>query len=87
MMHSFAGCINLLCKDFESMECARPFLKLKIHWVPLTTSLVTMSRFFLHQNHCDCNVKKFGYNEHPLITNSFFRIFLLVVNGTQCNLH
>ena len=29
----------------------------------------------------DCNVKKFAYNEPPLITSSFF---LLVVSGAQC---
>ena len=28
--------------------------------------------------------KKFGYNEHPLITSSFFYISLLVVSRTQC---
>ena len=27
---------------------------------------------------------KLGYNEHILITNSFFCIILLVVSGTQC---
>ena len=27
---------------------------------------------------------KFGYNEHILITNSFFCIILLVVSRTQC---
>ena len=32
----------------------------------------------------DCNVIKFGFNEHTPVTNSFFCIFLLVVSETQC---
>ena len=28
--------------------------------------------------------KKFGYNENPLLTSSFFCIFLLIVSGTHC---
>ena len=32
----------------------------------------------------DNNVNSFSYNEHPLKMSSFFRIFLLVVRGTQC---
>ena len=31
----------------------------------------------------DCNARKLSYNEHPLVTYSFFCIFLLVVSGTQ----
>ena len=31
----------------------------------------------------DCHVKKFGYNEHPLITSSFFYIFLHGLIRTQ----
>ena len=31
----------------------------------------------------NCNVKTFGYNEHPLITNSFFCILLFVVRGEK----
>ena len=42
-----------------------------------------MSRF-LCVKIFECNVKKFGYNDHPLIRSNFFCIFLLVVNGTQC---
>ena len=45
--------------------------------------LATMSRC-----HCikiiDSNVKKFGYNEHPLVTSGFLCIFLLIVSRTQC---
>ena len=29
-------------------------------------------------------LKKFAYNEHPVITSSFFCIFLFVVSRTQC---
>ena len=54
-----------------------------LHWVSLTTSSVTTSRF-LYIKITDCNVKKFGYSENPLITSSIFCIFLLVVSGTQC---
>ena len=32
-------------------------------------------------NIIDCNVKKFGYNEYPLITKCLFCIFLL---GSKC---
>ena len=58
-----------------------------LHWVPLTTSSVTMSTrlqwvgFFA--SIIDSNVKKFGYCEHPLRTSSFLFIYLLVISGTQ----
>ena len=39
-----------------------------------------MSRFLCIKI-IDCNVKKFGYNEHPLVTTSVFCIFLLDVIG------
>ena len=32
----------------------------------------------------DCNVNKFSYNVNPLITSSFFCIFLLVISRTEC---
>ena len=38
-------------------------------------------QYFLYIKLIDSNVKKFGYNKHPLITNRFFSIFLLVVSG------
>ena len=54
----------------------------QLHFVPLTTSSVTTSKRLCIKI-IDCNVKKFGYNEHPLVTCSFYCIFLLVVSGTQ----
>ena len=44
-----------------------------------------MNGFFC-MNIIDCNVKKFGYNEHLMIMSSFFCIFILVVSGAQCML-
>ena len=86
--HSSAECINLLCDDFESMECARPFLKLgpAYNEFGYNEHPSTMSRFLCIKI-IDCNIKKFGYNEHPLIMSSFLCIILNVVNGTRCNLH
>ena len=60
-------------------------LKPKVHWVPLTTSSVTTGTClertdFFCMNIIDCNVKKFDYNEHSVVTNSF----LLLVSGSQC---
>ena len=46
-----------------------------------------MSNRFLCIKIIDCNVKKFGYNEHPLLMISFFCIFLLVVSGTLCKVN
>ena len=34
-----------------------------------------MTGIFLCIKITDCSVKKFGYNEHPLVTSSFFCIF------------
>ena len=56
----------------------------KLHWIPLSASSATTSRF-LCIKFIDRSVKKFGHNEHPLIMSSFFCIFVLVVNGTQCS--
>ena len=57
--------------------------KTALHFVPLIPNSVTASprkngQFSLHLiNWLD--VKKFGYNEQPVITSSFFYIFLLIV--------
>ena len=51
-----------------------------IHWDPVIMSLVSTDNF-LCIGIIDSNGEKFGYNEHPLRTNSFFCLFLL---GTQC---
>ena len=57
--------------------------------VPLTTSSVTISTRlqrtdFFASKQLTAISKTFGYNEHALITNSFFRILVLVVSATQC---
>ena len=44
--------------------------------------LATTSRFLCIKI-IDCNVKKFGYNQHPLIASSFDYVFLLVVSRTK----
>ena len=44
-----------------------------------------VTRRFLCINIIDCKVKMFSYNEQPLITSSFFCVFLLVVTRTQCS--
>ena len=44
----------------------------------------TTTRIFLCIKIIDCNVKKFSYNENPLIRSSYFCVFLLIVSGTQC---
>ena len=46
----------------------------------------TTSRFLCNKI-IDSNVRKFGYNEQPFITNSFFYIVLLIVSGTQCTMN
>ena len=45
-----------------------------LHSVPLTTSTQPQRPDFLCINITDCNVKKFGFNEHPLRRSSFFCI-------------
>ena len=62
-----------------------PFL---LHWVPLTTSSVTMATRlqradFFALNSLTAMLQKFGYNEHLLIMSSFFCVLLLVVSGTH----
>ena len=64
-----------------------------LHWVPLTSLVITSTRIQRANNlgsskhHLiDCNIKKFGYNEHPAITSTFSCIKVLVVSGTQCTL-
>ena len=55
-----------------------------IHWVPLKSSVKTSRSLFIKI--FDYNVKKFDYNEHLLVTSSFFCIFLRVVSETCCSL-
>ena len=68
-----------ICSDINTCS-------MRLHWVPLTTNSATTSRL-LCTKIIDCNAKKFRHNEHPLITSSFFCIFLLVVSVTQCIPH
>ena len=46
----------------------------------------TMSRFFSIQM-IDSYVEKFGYEEQPQTTSSFFDVFLLLVSGSQCTIY
>ena len=55
-----------------------------LHWIQLQRAPAITSRF-LCTILIESNVKKFGYNEHPPTTSSFFCIFLLVLSRTQCN--
>ena len=55
----------------------------QLHWIPLSTSSVTASRFLCIKI-IDSNVKKFSYYDHPPTTNNFLCIYLLVISETQC---
>ena len=59
----------------------------KVHWVLLVTNSVTTTTWLWRADFeiIDFNVKKFGYNEDPLIMTSFFCIFPIVISGTQCS--
>ena len=62
-------------KTYEEIVTALSLKCGYIHWVPLTTSSVTTitrlqrTVFFASKYFTACNVKKFGYNEHPLTTS------------------
>ena len=66
----------------SSAECLYGAWPVSLHLSPdYNDHLAITSRFL---KIIDSNVKQFSYNELPLLTRSFFRIFLLVVSGTQC---
>ena len=71
-------------RAFFSSQPGIEVSKSTLHWVPLSTSSVVTSRF-LCLKILDCNVKKFGYNKHLLIMNSFFCIFILIVSRRRLN--
>ena len=70
---------------FDSFYCSkknRHKLVNNVHWVPLTMSSVTTSTLlqqadFFASKSLTAMLKILGYNEYPLITSSFFCIFLL----------
>ena len=57
----------------------------RLQRVRLNKHSATARRFLCNKIN-DSNVWKFGYNEQPFKTNSFFYIVLLVVSGTQCTM-
>ena len=54
-------------------------IPINLHWVPPTTSSVTISRFFCIKI-LQCS--RFSYNSHPLAMSSFVCMFLLDVIAT-----
>ena len=51
----------------------------------VTTSTRLQRANFFASNSLTAMLKSYSYNKHPLITNSFFCIFLLIGSGIQCN--